>query len=304
MTFNASVVIPLYNKSQYIVRAITSVLSQEVPVSEIIVVDDGSTDDSLEKVKEIASDKVILITQHNQGVSCARNNGIKKSRSKYILFLDADDIWLPNFTKEISKLAYQYPNAGMLATAYAFKEIEKITPAKLKAVPKKQGLLNDYFLSCIKADLPITASSVAIKKSVILSVGGFPEGMAMGEDQLTWSRVAYLTQVAFSNIICVHYDRAVDNSACKINLITELAPHIMHWQQDLAEGKVPTHLKYSLTQLLHFSALYCIKNNLKSNNKKQAMNQLLNEPLLKKDRYWFAGVLLSLLPYFVIKRVL
>ena len=299
-----SVVIPLYNKAAYIERAVNSVLNQRIPCDEVIVVDDGSTDNGVEKVKSIASDKIKLIQQKNQGVSAARNTGISACNNEYVLFLDADDIWLPNFTEEIAKLQKNFPEAGLLATAYAFKEEQKIIPARLKAVPKGIGIIEDYFLSCIKADLPVTASSVAIKRSLLKKIGSFPVGMAMGEDQLTWSKIAYQADIYFSNTICVHYDRGVADSACKTNLITDLAPHIAFWQQDLENGKVPKKLRNSLVELLHFSALYCIKNNIKLNNKTKAIHMLFNEPLLKRDHYWFAGLLLACLPHVITKRVL
>jgi glycosyltransferase involved in cell wall biosynthesis len=304
VTFRTSVVIPLYNKSQYIQRAIESVLTQTLPVDEIIVVDDGSVDDSAAIVTSLDNRKITLIKQKNQGVSIARNNGIIASKNEYILLLDADDIWLPHYTVEIMKLITEFPCAAMFATAYAFKTKSSINPAKLKGIPVKRGLLNDYFLSCLKADLPITASSVALKKSVFTKIGGFPKEMKMGEDQLVWSRIAYQHPIAYSSKISVYYDRSVEDSACKVNLITELAPHVLKWTLDLEQGKVPNHLRASLTKLLHFSALYCVRNNLKLNNKHTARRILLDDPLLDRDIYWFISMILTFFPNFIIKRIL
>ncbi len=304
MTFKFSVVIPLYNKSQYIIRAINSILEQNYPVDEIIIVDDGSTDDSLIKIRMLNSPLIQIIEQENQGVSIARNTGIKKCRNEYILLLDADDYWLNTFTSEIKKLAKKYPDAGMLACNYAFKTKEKIIPANLKGIPEKVGLIPNYFASCVKADLPITASSVALRKSVVNSIGGFPVGMKMGEDQLVWSRISYRYPIAFSNTIAVYYDKAVIDSASKTHLITNLAPHIKFWQQDLNDNRIPTHMIPSLTKLLHFSALYCVKNNLKLNNRKAARELLFNEKLIFRDIYWVISIALTYTPTFILKRVL
>ncbi|XPF96129.1 glycosyltransferase family 2 protein [Colwellia sp. RE-S-Sl-9] len=303
MTSKLSAVIPLFNKSQYIKRAIESILNQNHPVDEIIIVDDGSTDNSVEIVNSIKSNKLKIISQKNQGVSSARNNGIKNASNEYVLLIDADDIWLPHFTTEIIKLIKAYPTAGMFATAYSFIKFKKITPANLRFVPKDSGLIQNYFLSCIKADLPVTASSVAIKKEAFYQVGGFIQGMAMGEDQLLWSRIAYKYPIAFSNTISVYYDISIANSACKTHIITSLAPHISYWTEDLKNEEVPNNFRNSLKQLLHFSALYCVKNNLKVNNKKQARKILFNEPTLLKDSYWFISIFLTFLPYFIIKRI-
>ncbi len=99
-----SVVIPLYNKGRYIERALTSVLAQTHPPLEIIVVDDGSTDDGPEKVLNFNNPKIILIRQENRGPGAARNAGLARARDKYIAFLDADDEWLPSFLKVGSSL--------------------------------------------------------------------------------------------------------------------------------------------------------------------------------------------------------
>jgi len=92
-----SVVIPLYNKGRYIERALSSALTQTHPPLEIIVVDDGSTDDGPVKVLKNNDPKIIYIRQENRGPGAARNVGLARARGKYISFLDADDEWLPGF---------------------------------------------------------------------------------------------------------------------------------------------------------------------------------------------------------------
>lgn len=94
-----SVVIPLYNKGKYVERALTSVLAQTYQPFEIIVIDDGSTDDGPEKVLKLNDPEIILIRQENRGPGAARNTGLAKARGKYVSFLDADDEWLPSFLK-------------------------------------------------------------------------------------------------------------------------------------------------------------------------------------------------------------
>lgn len=113
-----SVVIPLYNKQNYIKETIKSVLNQTFQDFEIVIVNDGSKDDSVKVVESIQDDRIKLVHQENSGVSVARNMGIKEANAKYIAFLDADDLWLPEFLQTIYELIQNFPDAGLYATAY------------------------------------------------------------------------------------------------------------------------------------------------------------------------------------------
>ena len=114
-----SVVIPLYNKEHYIEATIRSVLSQTCTDYEVLVVDDGSKDNSLALARKFASDRVRIIPQENQGVSVARNTGILNAKGEYICFLDADDEWRPDYLATIDELTVKYPESAIFVTAYA-----------------------------------------------------------------------------------------------------------------------------------------------------------------------------------------
>lgn len=90
-----SALIPTYNRRTQVTRAIESVLAQSVPVEEIIVVDDGSTDGSAEAIRSCYGSRVAIYRQENAGVSSARNRGIREAQGEWIAFLDSDDVWLP-----------------------------------------------------------------------------------------------------------------------------------------------------------------------------------------------------------------
>ena len=115
-----SVIIPLYNKAPYVAKAIGSVLAQTFTDYELIIVDDGSKDDSAEKAVQAIGNhtNVRLIKQENAGVSMARNNGAAISQGDYLCFLDADDWWEPTFLEEMSKLVEEFPDAGIYGTNY------------------------------------------------------------------------------------------------------------------------------------------------------------------------------------------
>src|SRR5262245_11252046 len=109
-----SVVIPLFNKASFVEEAIGSVMAHTRPAHEIIVIDDGSTDDGPERVKALAFSSVRLIRQANAGTSVARNTGIEAATGDLIAFLDADDRYLPGFLAAIAALAVDFPDACLL----------------------------------------------------------------------------------------------------------------------------------------------------------------------------------------------
>ena len=103
MEISFSVIIPLYNKAPYIERAVKSVLSQDYPHFEIIVVNDGSSDGGEKIVTKLEDERLKLVSQKNAGVSAARNTGAKEAQYEYLAFLDGDDTWEPNFLSELVK---------------------------------------------------------------------------------------------------------------------------------------------------------------------------------------------------------
>ena len=113
-----SVVIPMYNKAEYIRYTLKSVLAQSFHDFEVIVVDDGSTDNSLKIARQTDSDKIRIIAQENQGTAVARNTGIEHASGEYIAFLDADDEWKSNYLETIDTLTDKYPQSDIFVTAY------------------------------------------------------------------------------------------------------------------------------------------------------------------------------------------
>ena len=108
-----SVIIPLYNKGPYLSKALASVIAQTFRDFELIVVDDGSTDDSFKVAQFVLKDAEVkhqLIRQVNAGVSTARNNGVMAASGDYICFLDADDWWGPSFLERMDWLILEYPD--------------------------------------------------------------------------------------------------------------------------------------------------------------------------------------------------
>lgn len=197
-----SVVIPLYNKEKYIERCIHSVLNQTFQNFEIVIVNDGSTDNSVFKVENIHDQRIQIIHQPNSGVSAARNEGIKNSRFDYIAFIDADDEWTNDHLEVISHLIETYPSCAVFGTSYLFKkENEEVrSPHITQKFPFKgdDGILSNYFEIASGTDFPIHMSSYAVKKSAIEKIGGFPKGIVTGEDILTLAKLHIENDFAYS----------------------------------------------------------------------------------------------------------
>jgi glycosyltransferase involved in cell wall biosynthesis len=197
-----SVVIPLYNKERTVERAVRSVLNQTVQDFEIVVVNDGSEDQGPAIVGAIIDPRIRLIYQENQGVSAARNRGVAESKADLIAFLDADDLWAPDFLEEIAALCDAYPDCGLFATRYAFCLGDDKWPAIVRLESSldggDRGLLKDYFKVASVSHPPVWSSAACVRRKAFLSIGGFPFGVASGEDLLTWARLAVRYPVAYS----------------------------------------------------------------------------------------------------------
>lgn len=194
-----SVIIPLYNKGPYIARALNSILAQTFQDFEVIVVDDGSTDDGAEVVRGFEDPRIRLIQQENRGVSAARNKGIEEAKAELIAFLDADDEWLPSFLRTILRLREMFPDAGAYATAYYSQGKNKTHDLKINTLPEKpwEGIIPRYFLTATFGS-PISSSSICVPKTVFSNIGSFIEGEWWGEDVEMWGRIALHYNIAFS----------------------------------------------------------------------------------------------------------
>jgi len=199
---DVSVIIPLYNKKGTVIRALDSVMRQTVYPKEIIVVNDGSTDGSGDVVGSCVIKGLRLVHQANAGVSAARNTGIKEAASEWLAFLDADDEWLPEYLETLSELHLRYPQCDVLASAYLFgKHAGETWPMAIQGIGfNDDGVLSNYFQVAASSDPPLCSSAVCVRKSAMLAIGGFPEGVTAGEDLLTWARLAATYEIAYSTL--------------------------------------------------------------------------------------------------------
>lgn len=202
-----TVVIPLYNKEREIEGTLRSVLAQTPLPDEILVVDDGSTDRSAEVVRGVASPRVRLITQPNAGVSAARNRGIAEARGEYIALLDADDQWEPGFLAEIVAMIDEFPGCGLYCTGFRVVGDDGAYPAPGL---QQRGVVENFFRDSAHRYIAIPSVS-CIPRRVFDTVGGFPEGMKIGEDLYVWILIARRYAVCYSPALLVRYSRVASN---------------------------------------------------------------------------------------------
>ena len=210
-TSDITVVIPLNNTSAEIARAVTSVLAQSMLPREIIVVDDGSTDGSGDIVEGINSPLIRLISQENRGVSVARNVGIEAATTKWVALLDGDDMWCADFLQTVVGLIENYPDCGAYGTSFYIENGEERVAAD---TPKAEGVV-DFFAEAMQHYVLIP-SAVVLRRDLVLKLGGFPEGMRLGEDQYLWTKIARASQVAFSPRRVAIYSREASNRSASI----------------------------------------------------------------------------------------
>jgi len=199
-TSKCSVVIPLYNHSDTIQRCVDSVLGQGFEDFELIVVDDGSTDGGGDLVSGMQDSRVHLVMQENGGVSSARNRGIAEARGTIVAFLDADDEWNPDYLETIFGLADRYPDCEVYATSYVTIDAEGNEQSPLKrcfASLKSEFVFDNYFEAASVSTPPLWTGTVAVTKSALDQIGGFPAGIASGEDLLTWARLFAEFKIAY-----------------------------------------------------------------------------------------------------------
>jgi len=178
-----SVIIPLYNKEKTISRAIHSVLNQVYKNFEIIIVNDGSTDKSLEIVQSINDERIKIISKKNGGVSSARNKGIEAANYEYIAFLDSDDMWLPWHLQNICRMINEHEDIAV--GAYSSKLRKCLSAGDFSSIKYNKGndvLIDNYIKEAAIRDDLIHSSNWAVKKTCFYDIGFYNESLSYGED--------------------------------------------------------------------------------------------------------------------------
>lgn len=193
-----SVIVPVYNKEQYVEESINSVLNQTYKDFELIIIDDASTDESLKVVESISDPRIKVFKRSEPGPGgyAARNLGVEKAQSEWITFLDADDKLSDNHVEEIVSFTNKW-DVDFLSFGYLMSNSDK----NKKVFYSKEGVFDRVKGIKLFSEFDVfNTNSVTIKKSLFEKAGGFPAGLArMGGDADLWLRILLSTdKVGFS----------------------------------------------------------------------------------------------------------
>lgn len=252
-----SVVIPLYNQAENIVATVESVLAQTLPATQVIVVDDGSTDDPTPHLQSfVDAGRITLVQQTNQGVTTARNRGLQDVSGDFVIFLDADDLWRPAFLERIAGLVDAYPDCSVFATSYAILDAQGGQREPLfRAFPSegRDFVFTNYFEAASVSTPPLWTGAVVMRTEAIRAIGGFRECYHDGEDLLAWAELYTRTDIAFTRDVVsiyrqtsfswTHYRRAASEIDITGNRLVEL----------LNDPTIPENKKIGLR---HYIALW------------------------------------------------
>jgi len=218
-----SALIPTYNRRAQIVQAIESVLAQTVPVDEIIVVDDGSTDGTADAIRSQFGSRVIVLMQQNGGAAAARNRGIQEARGEWITFLDSDDVWLPTkIERQLEALGIFGDEFGLCFTdsvyggnvnmkSSVFDETGINSEARFGAIDKPLTLL-------VAGWNPFVVQSLLVRRSLLRDIGGFDEALMIGEDTDLVFRLSFATRFCFvaEQLVVIDRDPSRVIGLCKL----------------------------------------------------------------------------------------
>jgi glycosyltransferase involved in cell wall biosynthesis len=224
-----SVVIPCYRQARYLGEALESVLAQGYETIEILVIDDGSPDDTAIVARRYPN--VRYIRQSNRGLSAARNRGLRASRGKYVLFLDADDHLLPGHFDVSLQTFREHPDCAFVFGAYRFfgagaqENIHDCRPRP------------DHYATLLRSNCIGTVAVVLYKRDVLIRVGGFREDLPAWEDYDLTLRIVRQYPVACHHQVVAEYRRHLMQMSANLPLMLTAGIHTLNFQRPFIKGR-------------------------------------------------------------------
>jgi hypothetical protein len=238
-----SIVIPLYNKRDYVERCLRSVRGQTFTDYQLVIVNDGSTDGCEKLVEPFLQDGDMLINQENGGHAAARNRGLAAAEGALIASLDADDEWLPDHLACLHDLWQRFPEAGLLSTGVRMRAGRLAQDTVLMG--SEPRIINYFKVSTGSPPYVLNSSSIAIRKEVFEQLGGFLLNEPVGADREYWARIAVHWPVAlFPRVTSIYYMDASGTAILRKGTKGISGHHLVYGglEQAMEEGVVKPEL--------------------------------------------------------------
>lgn len=250
-----SVIIPAYNAVKTIQETIESVLSQTFQDFEIIVIDDGSSDSTVEVVSSIQDDRLKVFSYPNAKQAASRNRGFAHSTGKYISFLDADDLWTPNKLESQLKALQDNPQA---AVAYSWSHCidEK---GKFLREASHSTSSGDVYAKLLLCDFLDNGSNPLIRRQALLEVGGFDESLPPAEDWDMWLRLAaryHFVAVPYPHIL---YRQSPSSASANLRRMAAACERVIELAFDRAPDSLQHLKRHSLANLYKYLVYRCFE---------------------------------------------
>ncbi|MBZ0333683.1 glycosyltransferase family 2 protein [Marinobacter sp. AL4B] len=310
----ASIIVPAYNAAQYISKTLDSILNQSFQDFEIIIIDDGSSDQTASIIDQYDDPRIRYHHQANSGKpAIPRNRAIKKARGEFIFIFDSDDIMLPEKLATTIECMEQTPQAGLAFTGFAcidegghvinpdflapyqtLHNLEKIAVSDnaylIQAREALKGLAVSNYLG---------TSGVAIRRGVFEQVGGFDEDVRNSDDYLMWQAVA--SRYDFIYIPAIFHQYRVRSGSISLRSIEDRAPGLIACTEKMMQYHAgdPTSLNHLQQRIgrFHFEVGY---SRFKQQEMPQARKALIKALIKRKDRKSLFYLLLACLPPFIL----
>lgn len=295
-----SVVIPLHNKAPYIACTLQSVLAQDCPDFEVVVVDDGSRDEGALIVARCTDARVRLLSQPNAGVAVARNRGIAAAHGQWVCFLDADDWLHPSYLSTLLEAQQRHPQAEVVAAD--FLRVSDAPgpwppPWPVAAGPAPVELITRLARRWMDGPT-LSSSSVAVKRCRLLAMQPcFAPGETLGEDLDLWFRLAEVTPVALAHKPLVAYRVQVAGSLSSGHPSQRHYPFLERLRERVRSGRLSRQLRRDTLWLIAQQELSLAREALQAGRRGQAWHWLLQAwPALSGRRWWFTLLMIACMP--------
>lgn len=295
-----SIIIPVYNKSNTLPKSIDSALNQRLNDFEIVVVDDGSTDNFDGAIANYESNpKVRVVRQENAGVSVARNTGIMAAQGDYICFLDADDLYYDTHLETLHRLIEKYPQQEYFATSH-----DSVLPNGVKHCSNQnlKGFDEDFLCDNLfdllnkRGDGIIHTNAMCIKKALLERDNVFFQpGERIGEDTDVWLRLALKNPIVISKVVTNVYLR-------EFSTATANTSNSLTWifaRRNIETSELPAEKREAYFKLIDRYKMTCSRDYISKFDRKSALN-VLKGVNYKTPKYYISMVLCRL-PYRISK---